>query len=399
MIELPPAGTLTGLVKRALPGVETVALKTPADLEAARDLVARHGSQSPLDDSPDLADARRPRQGHLPDLRPAGRLHRSSPASTIGMLVTLARPAAGDRSPRRHGRRVAGRGRRPGLPRPAPDPAPSRGGPRMSRHHDIRRASSTPASSASAATAPPASSPTTRSASASTPPTSGSASGPASSRGASPPPTSRVVDMCRRGRRQGDRPRRHRRRPGRLRHPGHGHSPAADAVGRSRCGAPARRTNAAGVRHLGRLRRLLLRRLAWPTTWSAAAAPKYVLVIGCEKLSDFTDSYDRGSAFIFGDGAGAVVIGPSDTPGIGPTVWGSDGSQYDAITQRASWIDVRDHNVEFPHADHAGPEGLPLGRMADGTGCPAGAGRGRRRRPTTWTRSSPTRPTCASPTP
>jgi 3-oxoacyl-[acyl-carrier-protein] synthase-3 len=76
---------------------------------------------------------------------------------------------------------------------------------------------------------------------------------------------------------------------------------------------------------------------------------EHVLVIGCEKLSDFTDSYDRSTAFIFGDGAGAVVIGPSDEPGIGPTVWGSDGSQYDAITQRASWIDVRDHNVEFPH--------------------------------------------------
>jgi 3-oxoacyl-[acyl-carrier-protein] synthase III len=75
---------------------------------------------------------------------------------------------------------------------------------------------------------------------------------------------------------------------------------------------------------------------------------EYVLVIGCEKLSDFTDSYDRSTAFIFGDGAGAVVIGPSDEPGIGPTVWGSDGSEYDAITQRASWIDVRDHNVEFP---------------------------------------------------
>jgi 3-oxoacyl-[acyl-carrier-protein] synthase-3 len=75
---------------------------------------------------------------------------------------------------------------------------------------------------------------------------------------------------------------------------------------------------------------------------------EYVLVIGCEKLSDFTDSYDRSTAFIFGDGAGAVVIGPSDEPGIGPTIWGSDGSEYEAITQRASWIDVRDHNVEFP---------------------------------------------------
>jgi 3-oxoacyl-[acyl-carrier-protein] synthase-3 len=76
---------------------------------------------------------------------------------------------------------------------------------------------------------------------------------------------------------------------------------------------------------------------------------EYVLVVGCEKLSDFTDSYDRSTAFIFGDGAGAVVIGPSDEPGIGPTIWGSDGSKYDAITQRASWIDVRDHAVDFPH--------------------------------------------------
>ena len=52
LIEVPPAGTLAGLVKRALPGVEIVALKTPDDLEAARDLVARHGSAAPQDGSP-----------------------------------------------------------------------------------------------------------------------------------------------------------------------------------------------------------------------------------------------------------------------------------------------------------------------------------------------------------
>ncbi len=43
VIELPPAGTLAGLVKRALPGVEIVKLNTPDDLPAARDLIARHG--------------------------------------------------------------------------------------------------------------------------------------------------------------------------------------------------------------------------------------------------------------------------------------------------------------------------------------------------------------------
>ena len=42
VIELPPAGTLVGLLKRALPDVETLALKTPDDISAARDLIARH---------------------------------------------------------------------------------------------------------------------------------------------------------------------------------------------------------------------------------------------------------------------------------------------------------------------------------------------------------------------
>ncbi|ADU48574.1 beta-ketoacyl-ACP synthase III [Intrasporangium calvum] len=73
-----------------------------------------------------------------------------------------------------------------------------------------------------------------------------------------------------------------------------------------------------------------------------AGSVDYVLVIGVEKLSDFTDPHDRGTAFIFGDGAGACVIGPSDTPGIGPTVWGSDGGQRDVITNRHSWLEIRD---------------------------------------------------------
>ncbi|WP_407344006.1 ACP S-malonyltransferase [Pengzhenrongella phosphoraccumulans] len=42
LLELAPAGVLTGLARRTLPGVETVAVKTPADLDAARDLVRRH---------------------------------------------------------------------------------------------------------------------------------------------------------------------------------------------------------------------------------------------------------------------------------------------------------------------------------------------------------------------
>ncbi|MFJ5043245.1 ACP S-malonyltransferase [Streptomyces sp. NPDC088719] len=42
LVELSPGGTLTGLAKRALPGVKTLALKTPDDLDAARALISEH---------------------------------------------------------------------------------------------------------------------------------------------------------------------------------------------------------------------------------------------------------------------------------------------------------------------------------------------------------------------
>jgi len=42
LVELPPAGTLVGLAKRAMPGVATLAVKTPDDLEAAHQLIAEH---------------------------------------------------------------------------------------------------------------------------------------------------------------------------------------------------------------------------------------------------------------------------------------------------------------------------------------------------------------------
>jgi [acyl-carrier-protein] S-malonyltransferase len=45
LIELVPGGTLTGLAKRALPGVELLALKTPDQLDAARDLMAAHAGR------------------------------------------------------------------------------------------------------------------------------------------------------------------------------------------------------------------------------------------------------------------------------------------------------------------------------------------------------------------
>jgi [acyl-carrier-protein] S-malonyltransferase len=55
IIELPPAGTLAGLIKRELKGdgaPEIVTLNTPADLPAARDLIARHGMPPSLEPTP-----------------------------------------------------------------------------------------------------------------------------------------------------------------------------------------------------------------------------------------------------------------------------------------------------------------------------------------------------------
>jgi beta-ketoacyl-[acyl-carrier-protein] synthase III len=67
---------------------------------------------------------------------------------------------------------------------------------------------------------------------------------------------------------------------------------------------------------------------------------RHVLVIGVEKLSLFLDPTDRSTAFIFGDGAGAVVVGPAERAGIGPVAWGSDGSQSHVIVQEPRCPDI-----------------------------------------------------------
>jgi len=75
---------------------------------------------------------------------------------------------------------------------------------------------------------------------------------------------------------------------------------------------------------------------------------KYVLVVGGEKLSDFIDPTDRSISFLLGDGAGAAIVGPSDFPGISPTVWGSDGSHWDAVSMTGSLLEFRDGETSWP---------------------------------------------------
>lgn len=75
---------------------------------------------------------------------------------------------------------------------------------------------------------------------------------------------------------------------------------------------------------------------------------KYVLVVGGEKLSDFIEPTDRSISFLLGDGAGAAIVGPSEFPGISPTVWGSDGSQWNAVSMTGSLLEFRDGTATWP---------------------------------------------------
>ncbi|ONM49489.1 beta-ketoacyl-ACP synthase 3 [Nocardia donostiensis] len=92
-----------------------------------------------------------------------------------------------------------------------------------------------------------------------------------------------------------------------------------------------------------------------------SGSAEYVLLIGAETMTIGIDPTDRGTAFIFGDGAGAVVVGPSEENGISPTVWGSDGENASAISQDVNFIDYMQRAQEMQGTD---PKVEPLGRMS-----------------------------------
>ncbi|PPH19987.1 3-oxoacyl-ACP synthase [Rathayibacter sp. AY1C4] len=82
---------------------------------------------------------------------------------------------------------------------------------------------------------------------------------------------------------------------------------------------------------------------------------EYVLVVGAEKLSELVKSTDRSISFLLGDGAGAAVVGPSDTAGISKTVWGSDGSKWDTVGMDNPLAAYRDGTAEWPTLRQDGP--------------------------------------------
>jgi 3-oxoacyl-[acyl-carrier-protein] synthase-3 len=65
-----------------------------------------------------------------------------------------------------------------------------------------------------------------------------------------------------------------------------------------------------------------------------AGSARNVLVIGAEKLSQWTDWNDRSTCILFADGAGAAVVAPARSARIGPVAWGSAGNHADKIYVR-----------------------------------------------------------------
>ncbi|WP_188829082.1 beta-ketoacyl-ACP synthase 3 [Nocardia camponoti] len=92
-----------------------------------------------------------------------------------------------------------------------------------------------------------------------------------------------------------------------------------------------------------------------------AGSADYVLVIGAETMTVGLDKSDRGTAMIFGDGAGAVVVGPAEENGISPTVWGSDGENAEAIAQNLDFQAFQTRAQELQGTD---PAVEPVGQMS-----------------------------------
>ena len=74
-----------------------------------------------------------------------------------------------------------------------------------------------------------------------------------------------------------------------------------------------------------------------------------VLVVGSERMTDFVSEKDRGTAFLFADGAGAFVVSPSEKTEISAPTWGADGNLNDWICMTKDWPTyMNEKDGDFP---------------------------------------------------
>jgi [acyl-carrier-protein] S-malonyltransferase len=89
MLEMPPAGTLSGIARRAMKGVETFALKTPDQLDDARAFVQKHGEASQIDTTPTWRMVVSPAKGTFHLAKEAADVERLAPGTPIGDVASL----------------------------------------------------------------------------------------------------------------------------------------------------------------------------------------------------------------------------------------------------------------------------------------------------------------------
>lgn len=89
LLEMPPAGTLTGIARRAMKGVETFALKSPDDLEAAREFCAKHGESSGMGTSPTWRMLVSPAKGTFHVAESVAGAERLDAGAVIGEVASL----------------------------------------------------------------------------------------------------------------------------------------------------------------------------------------------------------------------------------------------------------------------------------------------------------------------
>ncbi|RYB88363.1 acyltransferase domain-containing protein [Nocardioides glacieisoli] len=89
ILEMPPAGTLTGIAKRQLKGVETFALKTPDQLDAAREFCDKHGEASQIETTPTWRMIVSPAKGTFHLASEALEHDLLVPGATIGAVASL----------------------------------------------------------------------------------------------------------------------------------------------------------------------------------------------------------------------------------------------------------------------------------------------------------------------
>jgi [acyl-carrier-protein] S-malonyltransferase len=86
LLEMPPAGTLTGIARRAMKGVETFALKTPDQLDDARAFIDKHGVASQIDTNPTWRMLVAPSKGTFHQTADLREGHMIAPNDRIGAV-------------------------------------------------------------------------------------------------------------------------------------------------------------------------------------------------------------------------------------------------------------------------------------------------------------------------